>query len=152
MSDEQNDQENPPAEMSTEQPTALVRQVHGGAIKTGGFPRRLANPSTTDCADRARDVLYKIIPRYARIAMNTPKRPRGTKKGDKSVPLKKPYSIGNQIKAGAELRMIATMDRALRETQVMASLMATRDEILEFLPREQADALMAKIAPHWLGI
>jgi len=50
--------------------------------------------------------------------------------------------------------MIAMMDRTLREGRVTASLFATRDEIIEFFDgnRDHADALMAKIAPHWLGI
>jgi hypothetical protein len=31
-------------------------------------------------------------------------------------------------------------------------LRETQREMYEFLPRDQADALMAKIRPHWLAI
>jgi hypothetical protein len=85
------------------------------------------------------------------MATNTQVR---TKPGDRRTKLKRPYSINAQLKAISELRMIAMMDRTLREGRVTTSLFATRDEILEFFDgdRDRAEALMAKIAPHWLGI
>jgi len=143
MSDEERDEQ--PASSS------LISQRHGGAIRTGGRHPRLDAPTDTDCADAARKVLYAVIPRLKRIATNTPTR---DKPNDKRTKLKRRYSTNAQLKAIAELRMIAMMDRTLREGRVTASLFATRDEIIEFFDgnRDQADALMAKIAPHWLGI
>jgi len=143
MSDEERDEQRTSS--------LLVSQRHGGAIRSGGRHQRLDTPTDTDCAEAARRVLYSVIPRLTRIARNTPAR---TRKNDKRTKLKRPYSVGSQLKAISELRMIAMMDRALREGRVTASLFATRDEIIEFFDgnREQAEALMAKIAPHWLGI
>jgi hypothetical protein len=132
-------------------PASLVQQRHGGAIRSGGRHPRIEDPTDTDCAEAARKVLYSVIPRLRRIATNTPTRDRPK---DKRTKLKRRYSTGSQLKAISELRMIAMMDRTLREGRVTASLFATRDEIIEFFDgnRDHADALMAKIAPHWLGI
>jgi len=131
-------------------PPALVHQVHGGALRCGGRHPRLPAPTDTDCAEAARKVLYAVIPRLRRIATNTPTRDRPN---DKRTKLKRRYSTNAQLKAISELRYIALMDRTLREGRVTASLFATRDEIIEFFDgnRDHADALMAKIAPHWLG-
>jgi hypothetical protein len=140
-------------EASDEQPstTQLVQQPHGGAIRSGGRHERIDMPTDTDCADAARKVLYSVIPALRRMATNTQVR---TKPGDRRTKLKRPYSVNAQLKAISELRMIAMMDRTLREGRVTSSLFATRDEILEFFDsdRNRAEALMAKIAPHWLGI
>jgi hypothetical protein len=145
MSDEQ------PTDDRTPPTTQLITQSHGGAIRSGGRHPRIDMPNDTDCADAARKVLCSVIPALRRMATNTQVR---TKPGDRRTKLKRPYSINAQLKAISELRMIAMMDRTLREGRVTTSLFATRDEILEFFDgdRDRAEALMAKIAPHWLGI
>ncbi len=136
--------------------TALVEQLHGGALKSGGRHPRIENPTDTDCSEAARRVLYSVIPRLRRIAQNreTVKKLTRAGKPDRRSKPKPPYSVNAQLKAISELRMIAMMERILREGRVTASLFATRDEILEFFDgdRDRAEALMAKIAPHWLGI
>lgn len=144
-----------PEQPAEPQLSTILRQPHGGAIRSGGRHPRIAAPTDTDCADAARDVLYSVIPRLARIARNTEERKKTADgRADRRRKPKAPYSVNAQLKAIAELRMIAILDRTLREGRVTASLFATRDEILEFFDgnRDQAEALMAKIAPHWLGI
>ncbi len=149
MSDEQSNASNEPNESNdleqSNTPTpaeprrAMVRQSHGGALKPGGNGR-IVNPTPADVSELARKRVYSIIPQLVRIAKNKPTRKR---------PGKRPYSVTNQLRAAAELRLLAE-DRSLAESQIMANLVATSAEIYEFLPRDQAHALMQKIAPHWL--
>lgn len=127
---------------------ALVRQEHGGAIRNRP-PLRLTNPTVADVAANAAQYLYRELPRLRRIAHNEASRPK-TKRGraSKRSKGKALHSIEAQIRAFSELRQIATMDRTIRESRLAAFLVAIQDEILEFLPRDQADALLKKIATH----
>lgn len=44
------------------------------------------------------------------------------------------------------------MDATVRVADVKHALRETQRELYDFLPRDQADALLAKIRPHWLAI
>lgn len=125
----------------------LVPQKHGGAInRAGKKPTRLISPTVADVAARSSEYLYKIVPRIARIANNREKRDK------KAGTSRRPYKVADQVRAAGVLARFAALDRTLREARVQAALSATREEILIFLPREQADALMQKIAPHWTDV
>jgi hypothetical protein len=145
VSDAQQDQ--PPAASAVPPAGPLVRQSHGGAINRGGYPR-LLEPTVADVAANAQRYLYRELPKLRRMAANKPALPRGKKRGTP----KPPFTPDQQLRAFAELRKIAVIDRVLRETRVAAFLTAVRDEIYEYLPREQADGLLSKIAPHALDI
>lgn len=110
----------------------------------GGDPRP-TNPTPADVAALARKRLYRVIPKLHRIAMNIPKRSvKGKNKGKRGG--KPPYSAANQIRAIAELRLLA-QDRMLSEAQVPERLIQLVDKTHQILPPELAKAYLKEIAP-----
>lgn len=127
----------------------LVPQPHGGSILRGDR-RRLPNPTAADVAADAQEALYRLLPRLKKIARNEGKR---LKKKDGTVDKrskggKPPYSVAEQLRAFSTLKEVAMIDRAVRESRLASFLIAVQNEILEYLPRDQAEALLRKIAVH----
>jgi hypothetical protein len=142
VSDEQPSEYRPSGTPDVGEVRDMLPGPSGGKLMRGGNPRP-TNPTPADVAAMARKRLYQVIPQLNRIATNKPRREGRSKK------LKRPHSTANQLRAIAELRLVA-QDRSLSESQISANLMATAAEIYEYLPRDQAQALLAKIGPHWL--
>jgi hypothetical protein len=144
MSEEQR----PAAEPEAKAP---VPQIHGGALMRGGDPRP-ANPTPAHVSSLATKRLYQVIPKLSRIAMNVPGRSkRGKNKGKRTG--KAPHSTANQIRAIAELRMLAYEDR-VPMAALTEALMGMTDDIRGFraLSPEAAEALIALIAPRFIGL
>ena len=137
-----------PAEAQIVEPKKPVPQVHGGALMRGGDPRP-ANPTPADVSAMARKRLYKVIPQLNRIAMNKPRRESKSKRAK----LKRPHSTANQLRAIAELRMIAYEDR-VPMSALSEALMGMTDDIRGFraLSPETAEALIAIIAPRFIAL
>lgn len=121
-----------------------VAAPNGGALMRGGNVRPF-NPTPADVSALARKRVYQLIPKLVRIGLNAPKRvTKGKNKGKLSG--KPPYSVANQIKAIAELRLLA-QDRMLSEAQVRDRLMQLVDKTYQVLPPELAKAYLKEIGP-----
>jgi hypothetical protein len=109
---------------------ALVQQAHGGALRNGGTNK--GGPGRPPSAIRAsaRKRFDKLMPHLSAIV-----RDETSKDSDK-------------IRAIEVLGRIG-LDRAISIEDVKAALRETNHEIYDFLPRDQADALVARLRPIW---
>lgn len=121
----------------------LNQQPHGGALVRAGY-RRPATPTPNDVRQLARKRFYQVVPQLNRIARNANRK-------TKSGATKRSYRVADQIRAAALLGQYG-MDNHVSAADVRDALRQTTAEIREFLPPDQAQALLSKIAPHWLEL
>lgn len=107
-----------------------VVQAHGGALYAGGVPGNNGGRPPSAIRATARESLDKLMPR-----LNTIAKARKSKDSDKIRAIEVLAKIG--------------MDRAVSIEDVKEALRETTREIYEFLPRDQADALVARVRPIW---
>lgn len=135
MSDEQN----PPLTGDVHDATegALVPQKHGGAIRTKGNHHN-QNPTPNDVRTKSRKEFYTVIPRIARIAKNV------AKKG------KKPrHSTMEQLRAADILGRYGNDDR-ISAADLREACRGMASDIRDFLPADQAEALIAIVARRFV--
>jgi len=124
----------------------LVTQPHGGKLRRTA-PDRVTDPTAADAAARAARDVYKLLPSISRIAANR-QDPRSKKGGKQAATRKGKYSVNQRVAAFRALLDAARLDRTVRESRLAVFLIKVQDEILEYLPRDQAEALLRKIAVH----
>jgi hypothetical protein len=117
--------------------TALVRQGHGGAIRTKGNPQN-HNPTPNDVRSKSRKEFYTVIPRIARIAKNV------AKKGKKPK-----HTTIEQLRAADILGKYGNDDR-ISAADLREACRGMASDIRDFLPQDQADALIAIVARRFV--
>lgn len=105
-------------------------QAHGGVLRRGGTNKGGTGRPPSEIRASCRERFDKLVPKLGRIASA-----KTSKDSDK-------------IKAIEVLGRFG-MDRAVSIVDVKSALKSTTEEIRDFLKPEQADALLARIQPHW---
>lgn len=121
-----------PSETSSGVPATMPGR-NGGTLRRGGINR--GGPGRPPSAIRAacREDFDNLRPLLGKIAK---------RKSSKNADRIRAIDVLGKYGMDATVR-VADVKHALRETQ---------RELYDFFPREQADAIMAKIRPHWLAI
>lgn len=135
-----------PSDATNQPSTGMVQQRHGGAIHRGGN-HRPQSPTPGDVRVLARKRFYQVIPSLFRIARNGSTRVgKGTQRK-----LKRTFRVSDQIAAANTLARYG-MTETIAADDVRVAVRGTIADIRESLPRDQADALVQKIAPRWFGL
>jgi hypothetical protein len=107
-----------------------IIQAHGGALYRGGVPGNNGGRPPSAIREKARESLVKLMPKLDQIA-----KARKSKNSDKIRAIEVLAKIG--------------MDHAISIEDVKSALRETTQEIFDFLPRDQAEALVARLRPIW---
>ena len=108
---------------------------------------RPQTPTPGDVRMLARKRFYQVIPSLFRIARNGSTRVgKGTHRK-----LKRTFRVADQIAAANTLARYG-MSETIAADDVRVAVRGTIADIRESLPRDQADALVQKIAPRWFGL
>jgi hypothetical protein len=152
MTDEPNETAGETTATSTK--PAKIRQAHGGALNSGGTKGNKGGRPPSAVRDACRADFDKLRPILKTIALG-----HASKQGRKAAP-----AADGEI--GGELAPVTTADRIraidvlakygmeanISITDVRECLKNTQRELFDFLPREQAETVWARIAPHWLKL
>ena len=136
------------ASVSDEQPTEpltgdvrvapVVRQNHGGAIRRGSVKQEQRDPTPAMARAKSLKAWYGVIPRVTRIARNQ------SKKG------KKPrFTTMEQLRAAEALARYGNDDR-ISAADLREACRGMASDIRDFLPADQAEALIAIVARRFV--
>ena len=125
---------------TTERPSApgtavaKVRQPHGGALNAGGTPGNKGGRPPSAIRQACRDDFDQL-----RVKLVTIARSRKAREYDR-------------IRAIEVLGRFGLGEQRISDADVRAALEKTVGEIRALLPRDQAEVVLAAIAPFWLEI
>jgi hypothetical protein len=121
---------------------ARIRQPHGGALLAGGVKGNKGGRTPAALRNICRNEFATLIPKIKRLTQ--------TKRDEEGKVLSEPDA--RILLKAAELFAKFGMDAAISVTDAKRALRATKAEIDEYLPAEQAEMLWNRIMSHWVKI
>lgn len=131
---------NDPKPSSTE--VARIKQPHGGALLAGGVKGNRGGRSPAALRNTCRNEFAKMLPKIKALT-------RATRDDDGKV-LARPDA--RTLLRVAELFAKYGLDAAISVSDAKSALRATKAEIDEYLPADQAETLWNRIMSHWVKI
>lgn len=133
------DQERPKPD-STQ--VARIKQPHGGALLAGGVKGNRGGRSPAALRSVCRNEFAKIIPKVKALT-------RATRDAEGKI-TERPDP--RTLLRAAELFARYGMDQAISVSDAKTALRATKAEVDEYLPPDQAETLWNRIMSHWVKI
>lgn len=121
---------------------ARIKQPHGGALLAGGVKGNRGGRSPAALRSVCRNEFAKIIPKVKALT-------RATRDADGKI-TERPDP--RTLLRAAELFARYGMDQAISVSDAKTALRATKAELDEYLPPDQAETLWNRIMSHWVKI